>query len=82
MRVVNNILTKTAKSTDYGTAVRRVGETAASLYMVVDIFTGDSNVRLANLATGAIIKVPDDETLIIVDNAYIDIDNGEEHFEI
>lgn len=81
MRVVNNILTKTAKSTNYGTAVRRVGETA-NLYIVVDFFTGDSNVRLVNLATGKIIKVPDDEILTIVDNAYIDIDNGEEHFEI
>jgi hypothetical protein len=74
MKVLSNTHTRLAKKTNYGTAVRREGN-ATSLFIVLDMFTGDKNVRLVNLETGCLVKVPDDEELIIMENAYVEIEN-------
>jgi len=78
MRVVNNIRRQTLKKVHYGDAVRRQRtgcNDADDLYMVVDFFVGDNNVRLVNLATGAIVKVPEDEEVLLVEHAYVEVEN-------
>lgn len=75
MRVVNNTTTSIAKRAHYGSAVRRPGDNT-SLFIVVDMFTGDKNVRLVNLATGCIVKVPDEEELTLVENAFVEVEHG------
>lgn len=78
MRVVNNIHRKTLKKVPYGDAVRRQrtgSNDADDLYMVVDFFVGDGNVRLANLKTGVIVKVPENEEVLLVEHAYVEVED-------
>ena len=75
MRVINNTTLATAKSTNYGTAVRRKGDDVG-LFMVIDMFVGDGHVRLVNLASGKVLKVPEDEEVILVENAYVEVESS------
>lgn len=79
MRVINNTTFCTAKKTHYGTAVRREGDNV-SLFMVIDMFVGDGHVRLVNLASGKVLKIPEEEQLIIIGAAYVEIESGSDGF--
>jgi hypothetical protein len=73
MRVVNNIHRKRVKAVPYGDTVRR--ENSSALFMVVDFFVGDGNVRIVDLANGRITKIPEDEQVVLVEHTYVDYDS-------
>lgn len=75
MRVNNNLHKQSVTSVHYGAAIRRKGD-EASLFIVTDLFTGDDCVRIVNLENGKLLKIPKDEEVTIVSNAYIEVENN------
>lgn len=73
MRVVNNTLKRRVNAVPYGDTVRREGDDA--LYIVVDFFVGDGSVRLVDLETGKVLKIPNAEEVVIVENTYIEFED-------
>ena len=79
MQVVNNIHRQTVKKVPHGDAVRRQKtdcNDADDLYIVIDMFVGDGNVRIVNLATGVIVKIPENEQVLLVEHAYVGVEDG------
>ena len=80
MRVIDNIHKQLIKKVPYGDAIRRQKVdkndlNADDLYMVVDFFVGDGNVRIVNLASGVVVKVPEDEEVLLVERAYVEVES-------
>ena len=80
MRVVDNIQRRAVKKVAFGDAVRRQNTgkndlNADDLYIVVDFFVNDNNIRIVNLASGAVVKIPEDEEVLLVEHAYVEVES-------
>lgn len=75
MRVNNNLHKQTVTGVHYGAAIRRKGD-ETSLFIVTDLFTGDEHVRIVNLENGKLLKIPKEEEVTIVSNAFIEVENS------
>ena len=75
MRVAKGIHRTAAKKAHYGAAVRYGN--GDELYIVIDMFVGDGYVRIVNLASGKVLKVPENDDVILIENAYVEIEDGQ-----